>query len=109
MDGLVVDLYVNIMEFACRAIRWYDSGPWKHIVDAFARPFALKFKDIVENIDDIVRSVKELALDLRGEEIRRISQAQKEMHDKLLVLERASQGSQRLMEEMKKMMEGEHA
>lgn len=70
MQFLVSQLYVHILEFSQRALRWYGAGKLRHTVAAIVRPYSLSFKDLVESVKETTRKIKDLALSMSMVEIR---------------------------------------
>ena len=70
MKELVVELYVQIIKFARRAIKWYRESRPKHIITSISRPYSLRFKDMVESISENSRRLEQLALSLSMAELR---------------------------------------
>lgn len=71
MKELVTTLYVQIIKFVRRARKWYNECRLKHVISAVARPFSLRFQDMVDNISEISRRVERLALTLSMAELRK--------------------------------------
>lgn len=72
MQELVGRLYANLIKFAVRAIKWYREPRILHALSAIARPYPLRFKDIVEDIHDTIRQIDRLALSMSQAEQRQI-------------------------------------
>ncbi|KAI0551614.1 hypothetical protein F4679DRAFT_132729 [Xylaria curta] len=68
------DLYSHIMSFAIRAVEWYQKGKLAHTFAAFANPFQLKFRDIVDDIYETSRKIDRWAANMSYVEIRRMNQ-----------------------------------
>ncbi|KAI0431097.1 hypothetical protein F5Y09DRAFT_330615 [Xylaria sp. FL1042] len=68
------DLYSHIMSFAIRAVEWYQKGKIAHALAAFASPFQLKFRDIVEDIYETSRKINRWAMTMNHVEIRQMRQ-----------------------------------
>ncbi|KAI1742632.1 hypothetical protein F4680DRAFT_411276 [Xylaria scruposa] len=67
------DLYSHIMSFAIRAVEWYQKGKLAHAFAAFANPFQLKFRDIVDDIFETNRKIDRWATTMSYVEIRRMN------------------------------------
>jgi hypothetical protein len=68
MNLAVAQLYVKVMRFVQDAVGWYKMGKIKHSISAITRPYALSFKDIVEEVAEASRNVdKEAAAASRAE------------------------------------------
>ncbi|PMD40231.1 hypothetical protein L207DRAFT_487928 [Hyaloscypha variabilis F] len=61
MKEAISQLYAQIILFTSRAIRWYKKGKFSHAVSAVARPWALNWKDSVNDITEQSRRVESLA------------------------------------------------
>ncbi|KAK4185573.1 hypothetical protein QBC35DRAFT_534028 [Podospora australis] len=72
MKELVVELYTHMMKSASRAIQWYNEPGILQMMSAVARPFPLRFKDIVDDILDTGRRIDALAVEMSEIEQRRI-------------------------------------
>src|SRR5579871_506701 len=70
MRCLVTQLYVHILEFSQRALKWYSAGKLKHALTAIVRPYSLSFKDLVESMKETTGKIKDLALSMSMAEIR---------------------------------------
>jgi len=70
MNHAVAQLYVKIMCFVQDAVRWYKMGKIKHSISSITRPYALSFKEIVEEIADASRNVDKEASAASRAEIR---------------------------------------
>ncbi|KAH7125898.1 hypothetical protein EDB81DRAFT_201955 [Dactylonectria macrodidyma] len=65
-------LYLHIIEFATRAIKWYEKRRILKAVSALSSPFQLKFRDIIEDLLDTSRSIDRLALSMSQVEARQM-------------------------------------
>ncbi|KAK1753317.1 hypothetical protein QBC47DRAFT_388193 [Echria macrotheca] len=72
MQEQVGTFYAHLVKFAIRAIKWYREPRILHAVTAIARPYSLRFKDIVEDIQDTIRQTDRLALSMSQAEQRQI-------------------------------------
>jgi len=99
MRYLVEQLYVGILEFCQRALKWYSAGRLKHALSAIVRPYTLTFQDLVENIKEVTRKTKYLALSMSMVEIR---QARIELEQ----ARREQQTTSQLIMELKRALEG---
>ncbi|KAK5657159.1 hypothetical protein OQA88_3216 [Cercophora sp. LCS_1] len=72
MQGQVEALYVHLVKFGIRAIKWYREPRLLHAVTSITRPYALRFKDLVDDIHDTIRQIDRLALSMSQAELRRI-------------------------------------
>ena len=72
MKRLVENLLASIVKFFDRAIKWYQESRVKHAVNAFWRPFRLRFQDLCDEIDDGARKVDKLAEVLMQAEVKEL-------------------------------------
>jgi hypothetical protein len=70
MNRAVAQLYVKIMSFVKDAVRWYKMGKIKHSFNSIAKPYALSFKNLVEEIAEASRNVDKEASAASRAEIR---------------------------------------
>ncbi|KAK6512579.1 hypothetical protein TWF481_001463 [Arthrobotrys musiformis] len=63
-------LYAHIIKFLMRGVEWYQQPSWKRAVSSITQPFALRFKDILEDISDQSREIDQLAQAASQAEIR---------------------------------------
>ncbi|TVY62921.1 hypothetical protein LSUE1_G006129 [Lachnellula suecica] len=131
MKEAIAQLYALIILFTSKAVAWYKKGPFLHSVSAMARPWALNWKDSVEEIAEQSRRVESLARiaaqaelrDTRLEvktlrsEIKEMSTVSKESHSSIIRLLQnlslkedriydTSFATQTLVREIKPMMRG---
>lgn len=72
MREVAAKLYLHIIGFATRAIKWYEKRRIMKLVSALTSPFQLKFRDIVEDILDTSRSMDRIALSMSQVENRQM-------------------------------------
>lgn len=72
MKNLVGDLYTHLVKFAIRAVKWYREPRLLHAVTSITRPYALRFRDIVEDIGETIRQIDRLALSMSQVDQRQI-------------------------------------
>ncbi|MCJ1423674.1 hypothetical protein MMC29_001558 [Sticta canariensis] len=87
-------LYAHILRFSRRAIVWYRHGKLKHCWDAIARPWAVGFKDELEEIEQRSRQMDSLASAASKAELHDTHLELTEARKKLL---RVSQGNAQIM------------
>jgi hypothetical protein len=92
MREAAVQLYLHIIGFAIRAIKWYEKCRIMKLLSAITSPFQLKFRDVVEDILETSRSMDRLALSLSQVENRQM---------RLEIVE-----TRKLTEEIKSALEG---
>jgi hypothetical protein len=85
MKDTVMTLNCHIMTFLCRALDWYESSSFSRAVQSFARPAALRYDDLIEDINKALSKVTDLSV--AG------SQAeQRDMHEEMRQEQHAQQG-----------------
>ena len=67
----IAQLYAHLMEFLVKAMKWYREGALKHIVHSITQPVGIRYKEILESIEDCSRNVDKWV----------IASAQAEMRD----------------------------
>ncbi|KAF3105378.1 hypothetical protein TWF102_002300 [Orbilia oligospora] len=70
MKHLIQTLYAHIIKFLMRAVKWYQQPTWKRAVSSITEPFALHFKDILEDISEQSRQIDQLAVAASQAELR---------------------------------------
>ncbi|KAK6332997.1 hypothetical protein TWF718_010822 [Orbilia javanica] len=70
MQNSIQILYSHIIKFLMRALKWYQQPTWKRAVSSITEPFALHFKDILEDILEQSRQIDQLALAASQAELR---------------------------------------
>ena len=53
----VAQLYAHLMEFLVKAMKWYRESALKHIIHSITQPVGIRYKDILESIEDCSRNV----------------------------------------------------
>ncbi|KAF4932722.1 hypothetical protein CGCF245_v010294 [Colletotrichum fructicola] len=91
IEDAVSELYCHIMEFTVRAIRWYQKPRPLRALSALGNPFPLKFRDIVDNIQETSRSIDRMALTMSHIELRQLRLEHKETRDLLMEMNRSLQ------------------
>lgn len=61
MNNAVAHLYARIINFMIQAVKWYKQGKFVHTFSAISKPWALSFKDNVEDIAAQSRYIDELS------------------------------------------------
>ncbi|THX92860.1 hypothetical protein D6D03_10303 [Aureobasidium pullulans] len=59
MQTHISELYLQIMRFLEKAVKWYSQNTFKRVVSSMGRPWALSWKDNVDNIHALVAKVKD--------------------------------------------------
>ena len=57
----VAQLYAHLMEFLTKAMKWYREGAVKHIIHSITQPVGIRYKDILESIEDCSRRIDKWA------------------------------------------------
>ncbi|KAK6527283.1 hypothetical protein TWF281_010471 [Arthrobotrys megalospora] len=70
MQQSIQVLYAHIISFLTRAMKWYQQPSWKRAVSSITEPYALRFKDILEDIAEQSRRIDQLALAASQAELR---------------------------------------
>ncbi|KAM3086699.1 hypothetical protein ACMFMG_000822 [Clarireedia jacksonii] len=84
MSELVAIIYSQIIRFVIRAINWYKEGKLKHILTSITRPYALRFKDLLDDLATSSRQLDQLAVAAAMMEQRDMHLEQKVSHQILL-------------------------
>jgi hypothetical protein len=61
MSNAVAQLYARIIKFMIQAMKWYKQSKFVHTFSAISKPWALNFKDNVEDIAAQSRYIDELS------------------------------------------------
>lgn len=72
MQEAVATLYARLMEFMVHALHWYQKGKAKRALGAIFKPFALDIEDEVTRVDEISRSIDEIATTAAQAELRAV-------------------------------------
>ncbi|KEQ88968.1 hypothetical protein M438DRAFT_265093 [Aureobasidium pullulans EXF-150] len=59
MQTHISELYLQIMRFLEKAVKWYSQSTLKRFVSSMGRPWTLSWKDNVDNIHALVAKVKD--------------------------------------------------
>lgn len=62
MREAVGKLYANLLQFFIRAHNWYREGPWRHFIHSITRPVELRYKDLLDEIDQNSRNISQLVV-----------------------------------------------
>ncbi|KAI8630483.1 hypothetical protein F5Y19DRAFT_427756 [Xylariaceae sp. FL1651] len=84
MQEAVSLVYAKIIEFSVVAIKWYKKGKLSHSISAITKPFSLKYKPILEEIQERSRRVDELANAASKAEIRDLHTDVRELSNRLI-------------------------
>ncbi|KAK4446731.1 hypothetical protein QBC34DRAFT_411234 [Podospora aff. communis PSN243] len=72
MKEQVGSLYAHLVKFATRALKWYREPRLLHAITSITKPYALRFKDTVDDIQDTIRQIDRIALSMSQAEQRQI-------------------------------------
>jgi hypothetical protein len=61
MSNAIAHLYARIIKFMIQAVKWYKQGKLAHAFSAVSKPWALNFKDSVDDIAAQSRYIDELS------------------------------------------------
>ena len=83
MKQEVARLYAYLIQFLIKALKWYQEGTFKHIIHSITQPVGIKYKDILENIEDCSRCIDQWAVSSAQAELRDVHTLQREVHTDL--------------------------
>jgi len=107
MQDQVGNLYAHFINFSIRSIKWYQEPRLKHAITSITKPYSLRFKDIVEDIQHTTRQIDRLALSMSQAEQRQILLKLEETRKELAAAQVAHSETSRLMlAEIKKVIDG---
>ena len=75
----VAQLYAFLLQFLIKALKWYQEGTVKHIIHSFTQPVGIKYKDILENIEECSRNIDMWAASSSQAELRDVHTLQQKM------------------------------
>ncbi len=70
MKRSVAQLYAHLMEFFTMAWQWYQEGPMKHMLHSITQPASIRYKDILNDIEECSRRIDQWAVSSAQAEIR---------------------------------------
>lgn len=70
MQNITSRLYLQIMRFCKKAVKWYTRRPLKRLFDSISQPYALSYKGIVEQIRYCSSTLKDRSNTAMGAELR---------------------------------------
>ncbi|KAJ4297913.1 hypothetical protein N0V90_005812 [Kalmusia sp. IMI 367209] len=83
MQQAVAKLYSKLIHFMVHAMRWYQKGKARRAIGAIVKPFALGFQEQLSEINELSRSVDEIANTAAQAELRavhaKVEEANKEL------------------------------
>ena len=77
IQDAVVQLFARVIQFAQRAVKWYNASKLKHVYHAFIHPASLAYSDLLETISKYAQRIDNLASDAAQAE-------QRDMHNTLI-------------------------
>lgn len=83
MKQEVARLYAYLIQFLIKALKWYQEGIFKHIIHSFTQPVGIKYKDILESIEDCSRRIDQWAASSAQAELRDVHILQHKMYSNL--------------------------
>ena len=79
MKRAVAHLYAHLMEFFTIAWQWYQEGPMKHMLHSITQPASIRYKDILNDIEECSRRIDQWAVSSAQAEIRDMHTLQQNM------------------------------
>jgi hypothetical protein len=70
IEAITSQLYLQIMRFLGKAVKWYAKHPFRRVLSAIAGPWELKYKDSLEGIRSCATRVQEHAIRASWAELR---------------------------------------
>jgi hypothetical protein len=83
METAVAKLYLYIIVFLQKAIKWYTMGRARRCINAVFEPYDIGYKSTVQKIEKCIASLKDTANEAAHAELRGVSQSQKYLQDTL--------------------------
>jgi hypothetical protein len=102
MKDAIASLYAHIILFLKQAIKWYNVGPAGRALTALFKPFELRYKDTVEQIEQCAKTIDDLAGILVKAEVREISVSLHDQSQRMIAMETR-------LQEMQTRFEASHA
>ncbi|KAL6407255.1 hypothetical protein AUP68_10084 [Ilyonectria robusta] len=102
MKDAIGSLYAHIILFLKQAIKWYNVGPAGRALTALFKPFELRYKDTVEQIEQCAKTIDDLAGILVKAEVREISVSLHDQSQRMIAMETR-------LQEMQTRFEASHA
>ncbi|OAL57159.1 hypothetical protein IQ07DRAFT_29630 [Pyrenochaeta sp. DS3sAY3a] len=72
MQEAISKLYAHLIQFLVRAMRWYQKGKVRRAVGAVFKPFALDFQEQLNEVNELSRSVDDIATTAAQAELRAV-------------------------------------
>ena len=57
----VAQLYAHLVDFLIKAMKWYQEGAVKHLLHSITQPVGIRYKEILERIEDCSRRIDKWA------------------------------------------------
>jgi hypothetical protein len=70
MQQAVAKLYARLIDFMVHALHWYQKSKAKRAIGAIFKPFALDFEDRLTEVNELSRTVDEIATTAAQAELR---------------------------------------
>lgn len=95
MQQATAKLYSKLIQFMVHAMHWYRKGKARRAIGAIFKPFALDFQDQLIEVDELSRSVDEIANTAAQAELRavhaKVEDAYKELNLARLEIKRLAE------------------
>jgi hypothetical protein len=72
MQEAVAKLYARLIQFMVHALKWYQKGRAKRAIGAIFKPFALDFQDQLTEVNELSKTVDEIAVTAAQAELRAV-------------------------------------
>jgi DNA-binding ferritin-like protein len=72
MQQTVAKLYANLIQFMVHAMHWYQKGRPRRALGAIFKPFALDFQDQLNEVNELSKSVDDIAVTAAQAELRAV-------------------------------------
>lgn len=72
MQQTVAKLYANLIQFMVHAMHWYQKGRPRRALGAIFKPFALDFQDHLSEVNELSKSVDDIAVSAAQAELRAV-------------------------------------
>jgi hypothetical protein len=81
MQKTIATLYALIMKFLLRALEWYEQSTLSRAIQSFTRPAALRYDDLIQDIEHTSKKVDQLSVAGSQAEQRDMHYKLQEVHD----------------------------
>ena len=72
MQQAVAKLYARLIHFMVHALKWYQKSKAQRAIGAIFKPFALDFQDRLTEVNELSRTVDEIATSAAQAELRAV-------------------------------------